>query len=227
MDRIPLSNSSAYLNSVPGDNDGQPVIVLPGGGYGIIAPGEAEPIAEIYAKSGFDAYVLHYTVTNDHGGEAMDFNKDDPFSFPPLADLAEAMAVISKKRPDKKIILAGYSAGGHLGFYYSVLSKPHMPKAAALVLCYPAIWYKGYSESDIPKLLEFAADSFPPLFLVHGLNDNMVDPASSLSLTEAMRRLGLPFECHFFADMPHAQPEYRKEWYPLAIKWLNGTAGAS
>jgi len=222
MKMIPL-DGGAFLIRYSDHSSGAPVIELPGGGYHVIAPGEGVPIAEIYTREGFDPYILHYSVFESSGSADFDMNKADPFAFTPLHDLSEAMDVVSSHCEGEKIILAGFSAGAHLAFYYSLFAKSPRKKASHLVLCYPAIWYQGFDKNDVSDLLESVSADFPPLFFVHGLNDQMVNPTSSLWLAETLQSLNLPFESHFFSDMPHAQPLYNDDWMNLAVEWIRRT----
>jgi acetyl esterase/lipase len=92
------------------DNKKSPaVIVCPGGGYLRTADKEAEPVAYKFAKNGFKAFVLRYS-TNWTGHS----------EFPqPLFDLAKAILILRKNADEwgidsNKVVLCGFSAGGHL-----------------------------------------------------------------------------------------------------------------
>lgn len=78
------------------------VIVVPGGGYVTVC--DEEESAMQYSAAGFHAAVLKYSVV--------------PHLFPEaLFDLAEAVALMRKNLEEwkiSKVVLCGYSAGGHL-----------------------------------------------------------------------------------------------------------------
>ncbi|MBO6217955.1 MAG: alpha/beta hydrolase [Treponema sp.] len=82
------------------------VLVIPGGGYSHYGQREQEAIAIKMNSLGFHAAILHYTLA--------------PMRFPQaLCDAANAVALIRKNAENwhvdsNKIILAGFSAGGHL-----------------------------------------------------------------------------------------------------------------
>lgn len=85
------------------------VIVCPGGGYAFTSDREAEPIALKFNSVGLHSVVLWYTTG--------DVNKNTPQYA--LLELAKCMKIV-KENADKwlvdteKIILCGFSAGGHL-----------------------------------------------------------------------------------------------------------------
>ena len=55
------------------------------------------------------------------------------------------------------------------------------------------------------------AAGLPPTFLIHGTADQLVPPAASEVLFEALVQAGVPAELHMYADQPHAfagKPEF-------------------
>ena len=42
------------------------VLIIPGGGYQFCSDREADPVAFAYLKAGYDAFVLRYSVGNQH-----------------------------------------------------------------------------------------------------------------------------------------------------------------
>ena len=82
------------------------ILIIPGGGYGMCAPREGEPIAMAFLSHGFNAFVLNYSAGHK--------------AFP--AHLIEASMAVKHIRdnaeeyridPDK-VFVVGFSAGGHL-----------------------------------------------------------------------------------------------------------------
>ena len=118
------------------------VLVIPGGGYSHYGEREQEAIAIKMNSLGFHAAILHYTLA--------------PMRFPDaLVDLANAVALIRENAEkwhikSEKIILCGFSAGGHLAaslgaFWKSDFLKSYISHEAEkikpnfLCLCYPVV----------------------------------------------------------------------------------------
>ena len=84
------------------------IVICPGGGYEHVSPREGEPIALQFMTTGAHAAVLRYDVS----GQGAEFPQH-------LLELAASVAYVRKHaaeyciNPDK-ILVAGFSAGGHL-----------------------------------------------------------------------------------------------------------------
>jgi acetyl esterase/lipase len=107
-----ISENSPELRNTPK----KVVLVLPGGGYQMTSDREAEPIAKAYFAAGFNTFVLRYSVQ----GEAV--------MYAPLIDALRAVKYIRDHAEqwniDKdKIIVCGFSAGGHLAASAGTLWK--------------------------------------------------------------------------------------------------------
>lgn len=122
------------------------VLIIPGGGYGHFGRHEQENVALKMNSLGFSAGILHYSLKNEQ----------KPMKFPqPILDAGEAVAFIRRNAEkwnldSDKIILLGFSAGGHLAaslgaFWNSNLISafsnlsPEEIKPNFLVLSYPVI----------------------------------------------------------------------------------------
>ena len=79
-----------YLQEVGGEfgfGARSAVLVLPGGGYVMCSDLEADPVALAYARAGYQAFVLRYTVGPD-------------CVWPePLADYEQAIPTVQRQRP--------------------------------------------------------------------------------------------------------------------------------
>ena len=89
------------------------VVIFPGGGYGMVSEREAERIAMAYNAAGFHAAVVYYCV--------------EPHTHPlPIQNAANAVAML-RENAEKwnidtdKVIVCGFSAGGHLAASLSAL----------------------------------------------------------------------------------------------------------
>lgn len=127
------------------------VIVCPGGGYTFLSDREGVYVAEAFAAAGIRPFVLEYSIA--------------PNKFPAaLMELAESVRIVKKGsaeygiNPDK-VIVCGFSAGGHLAASIGVLwNKPFLAEAlgvdkndirpAGVILSYPVISSGKYAHVD-------------------------------------------------------------------------------
>ena len=92
------------------------VLVLPGGGYYMTSDREAEPVAKAFFAAGMNAFILRYSV------------KEEAVGYAPLLDAAAAMKYIRDHADEwnidkDKIVVCGFSAGGHLAASLGTLWK--------------------------------------------------------------------------------------------------------
>ncbi|MCH5193865.1 MAG: alpha/beta hydrolase [Oscillospiraceae bacterium] len=198
------------------------VIICPGGGYEYCSVREAEPIALRYAAYGVAAFVLRYSCVNK--------------KFPTaLLEAAQAMAYVRKNAeelgvdPDK-IMICGFSAGGHLAASLAVHwnksfitdalgGDRELYKPNGTVLCYPVITsgekrHDGSivniaGESPSAEMLETLSlekqvtKDTPPTFLWHTADDGCVPVENTLMFASALAAEGIPFACHIFKEGVH------------------------
>ncbi|MFA9466594.1 MAG: alpha/beta hydrolase [Velocimicrobium sp.] len=199
------------------------VLICPGGGYARTSPKEGEPIALQMISMGFHACVLHYSCS--------------PAVFPTaLNQLAKSIKYIRESAEEwhvnaDKIIVLGFSAGGHLvaslGTFWNkefLLRGLNVEKEEiqpnALVLSYPVITSGEYAHKDsfINLLGDRATDSnwrqlvslekqidetMPKSFIWHTFEDQAVPVENSLALATAMRKANVPFSLHIFEKGGH------------------------
>lgn len=198
------------------------VVICPGGGYEFTSDREAEPVALQFMASGYNAFVLRYSVS--------------PARYP--AALLQLSAAVSYIRSNaekfhvdvNKIAVCGFSAGGHLaaslGVFWqeqfiaeSLKIKEGANRPNALILSYPVITSGkfGHAGSFSSLLGENAAPGFlekmslenqvsekvPPAFIWHTFNDTCVPVENSLLFASALREHGIPFEMHIFPEGVH------------------------
>lgn len=194
------------------------IVICPGGGYRYVSDRENTPVAAQFLAMGCHVMVLDYSVA--------------PARFPAaLLELAASVALIRRHAdgwmvdPDK-IILCGFSAGGHLacslGAFWNqeFVSKPlgHVPdevKPNGMILCYPVITAGSecHKDSFINLLGENAEDPHlrkivslehqvgshtPKTFLWHTWTDQAVPAANSLVLAHALYKAGINVEMHLY-----------------------------
>lgn len=165
------------------------IIVCPGGGYQFLSGREEEIIAMQYAAAGLQAFVLHYGV-GEHAA-----------NYVPLIQACSAIRYIREHaqelnvRPDR-ILITGFSAGGHLAASASTMYRHDAVKAAFLtyfgdentalgrpdgsILCYPVISSGVYAHRGSFWMLCGSADASEEAmreFSAELLVDNDTPPA--------------------------------------------------
>ncbi len=226
-----LAGSSAVLTactrdpvgSVADERERWGVLILPGGGYSVVAPAEGEPVALAFLAAGMQAFVLEYSVAPHRWPES-------------FFEAAAAMAFLRKNAAryrisPHRIAVCGFSAGGHLaGCLSNLWCDPLIPDSLGLaptdvrpdaaVLCYPVISAAASAEgstfanllgddwrsSSLVKLsLETSVTSAnPPAFLWCTWEDGSVPMENTLRYAQALRAEGVPFDLHVFQHGPHA-----------------------
>lgn len=197
------------------------VLICPGGGYTHTSDREAEAVAIQMNAMGFHAFILRYSCS--------------PAVFPvPQLEAAKAMTIIRKYGQDlhidiNKVILMGFSAGGHLAasigvfwnkeFLYGPLdTKPELIKPNGLVLCYPVITsgefahngsfnaLLGEKQKDLKQFVSLetqVTDDVPPAFIWHTFEDASVPVENSLLFAMELRKKKIPFELHIYPRGRH------------------------
>lgn len=124
----------AYL---PEDSAKRPaILILPGGAYVARSKNEEAPVAEYFFRMGYAAFTLAYSTMYPSFNPDKWGKVNQGAIFPgPLLDLGLAVLKIKEKadlwRVDQeKLILCGFSAGGHLAASY--LTGWHGPELAEL-----------------------------------------------------------------------------------------------
>lgn len=221
---------TAYLHEEAGSNgyEKRPaVLIMPGGGYEICADSEADPPALAYARAGYQAFVLRYSVGKH-------------FRWPlPLADY-EAAAEMIEKNSEKWMIdmsgfvIMGFSAGGHLAASALTLSEY---KPAAAVLIYPVIYKYAADKAHpgMPDPIRYVTKDTCPCFLAAARDDPSVDIRNTLTMELVLTEKGVPFESHIYSFGGHAfstadewllrRPVSRRvhNWVDDSLDWLKET----
>ena len=258
--RVPLSDESdkVYLDAYIADKIAgftrKAIVVIPGGGYSqVCSDREGEPIAMAFMPHGFNAFVLHYSVDGAtfptqriELSRAIKYVKDNALEL----DI-----------DPEKVFTVGFSAGGHLSASAGVLWKNSEVQAAidapygytkpkGTMLIYPVINgdYHRYSFAHLLGKPDFDeceknkvsidrnidSDS-APAFILHTVNDKVVDVRNSIEASHAYADAGVPFEMHIYPDSPHgvalgneitgSNPEWIRpniaEWIRMAAYWAD------
>ena len=203
------------------------VLVLPGGGYVGHADNEAEPVVEWLTLLGLSASVFRYPVRVRHPG-------------PLEAVRAEVRRI--KDNGAEKVVLLGFSAGGHLAGQLALTASPSDPERVdAAMLGYPVVsmeldTHRGTQIELLgrtPDTAERAATSLdrlvtasaPPFFIWHTANDPSVPVQHSYLLAQALARQEVPHALHVFPDGVHGLGLARgageaEFWTALCASWL-------
>ena len=211
----------------PGTANGSAVVILPGGGYQHLAGNlEGRQFADWFTAQGFRAFILSYRLPS-HG-----------YLLPvPLLDARRAVQLVRARAEDyhiapNRIVLIGFSAGGHLAALAATQPVPGDPNAEDaidrvssrpdyLVLGYP--WLGAVSldyshlnyckefhlEEQCAELVKrydpdlFVSKDTPPTFIYHTFDDRTVPIEQSLGFFQALIRAGVQTEYHVFASGAH------------------------
>ena len=225
ISKISRPTLSIYLPSKEKAN-GTAVIILPGGGYSIVATGhEGADVAKRFTDMGVAAFVVKYRIPNI---ETM-VNPE----IGPLQDAQQAIKTVREGAKQwnidpSKIGIMGFSAGGHLastaGTHYN---KSYISNAGNtslrpdfMLLIYPVISFtdaighigsrdnligKNPSQQKITEYsneLQVTGDT-PPTFLVHASDDNVVNPENSIVFYQALIKNHVAAEMHIYEAGGH------------------------
>lgn len=225
-----------------GPNTGVTVMVMPGGGYEILAVDlEGTEVCDWLTAHGITAVLLKYRVPG-HPGPV----RTSPMA---LADAQRALGLLRQHAKDwhlnpHKLGVLGFSAGGHLAIALSTQPRTYKPvDAADRQSCRPDFAvpiYPGHvavrnahqpielGEGDTHYGLNPAVrvtKDTPPTFLLQD-EDDPVDPVeNSLLYFTALRHARVPAELHIYAQGGHAfglRPTQRPvtRWPALFETWL-------
>lgn len=209
---------------------GAAVIILPGGGYTILAMShEGKDYAKWLNERGITAILVKYRVSG----------KDEAaYQFPvPLLDARRAIRTARSKAAEwgidpKKIGVMGSSAGGHLASMCATMWAETLPEETSddidkqpcrpdfAVLVYPVIamgesWGHGGSARRLigakpaPELVARVSTEkrvnkeTPPCFLVHAADDGGVPLRNSLEFAARCAEHKVPVVCHVFSQGGH------------------------
>jgi acetyl esterase/lipase len=199
------------------------IVICPGGGYVHTSDREAEPIAIKLNAMGFHACILRYSVK--------------PAVFPTaLCQLAKVVRLVRDNAERwnvdaNKIIVMGFSAGGHLTaslgvFWNKELLLKNLPytneqiKPNGMILSYPVITsgqnaHRGSfeallgSQCEDPEFLNLlslenqVSEETPPTFLWHTFTDTAVPVENSLLFANALVKHKIPLEMHIYPQGVH------------------------
>jgi acetyl esterase/lipase len=213
-----------------GQRSGAAVVILPGGGYGILAmQHEGHDYAKWLNQRGIAGIVVKYRVSG---------NATFGYQFPvPLLDARRALRTVRARAAEwgldpHKVGVMGSSAGGHLASMCATLFGEQLDgegddaidrqdcRPDFAILVYPVIAMaepyghtgsrKNLLGNDPPRgLLERVSTErrvtaqTPPCFLVHAADDGGVPVRNSLEFAARCAEAKVPVVCHVFAKGGH------------------------
>jgi len=212
------------------------VIICPGGGYRTTSDRESEPVALQFNSMGYHACVLRYSIK--------------PIEYPvALLQLARTISYIRENSKEwnidrNKIIVCGFSAGGHLAANMGTMwNEPFISetigvsqeqiKPNGMILSYPVISSGEFAHKEsIVNLLGSQYDDIAekvslekcvdmntvPAFIWHTVSDNIVPVENSLLLAEAMQKNNISFELHIYPKGRHGLSLATEETGNFAIQ---------
>lgn len=203
--------------------NGSTILIIPGGGYKwVVVEKEGFEGARYFNTLGYDVYVLKYRLPHQ-GWKAS--------SDTPLQDAQRAVRKIrSLRNNDSKVIVMGFSAGGHLAgslcqrfdapVYDAVDAADSLSARPDLgILVYPVALMRAPHAHEGSRInligdgtdVQFAKYDLttapnpegPPIFMLHALDDEAVPVENSLTLVAAYRKAGVPAVIHTFEKGGH------------------------
>ncbi len=193
---------TALLQEVGGEFAGitkrPAVIVLPGGGYGMCSDREADPVALEFARMGYQAFILRYTVRAT----------EKELIWPhPVNDYDEAFDLIRAHSDEwhvdmDRIAVCGFSAGGHLAACAATVAK-NRPRAA--ILGYPAILEDicAFCAPGLNLPAQEIDTKTPPCFIMAARDDTVVNVKNATAFADALNDHGINFELHIYSYGGH------------------------
>ena len=223
---------------------GAAMVILPGGGYGGLAPHEGKGYADWLVTNGISCFVVKYRL-GSHG-----------YRHPRmLEDAARAVRLVRARTGEwridpKHVGIMGSSAGGHLASTLLTHFDPGQPDATDPVeressrpdlgvLCYPVITmgpntHNGsknnlLGKDPAPELVKLLSNELqvtkdtPPCFIWHTWEDKAVKVENSLEFAAALQKAGVPFDLHVYQKGAHGLGLGKNHpWARDCVCWLEG-----
>lgn len=214
---------TAY-SPAPDKRNGASMLILPGGGYEMLAPHEGVTFAEWLVAHGITCYVLQYRL-GSHG-----------YRHPIMLDdaargLRMTRAFARRDNLDTaRVGIIGSSAGGHLASTLLTHFDAGQPNASDPIeressrpdlgiLCYPVISSSAFShpgsfknllgENPPAELVRHLSNELhvtsdtPPTFIWHTAEDPVVPVENAFLFASALHKAGVPFDLHVYEKGRH------------------------
>ena len=208
-------------------------LVIPGGSYKIIGEVEALPICKKFFSLGYSSALLRYSVFPSH--------------YP--TQYNQGLLSIKKLSSKfKKIILIGFSAGGHLTGLLGTSGKDKLYNTIGMILCYPVIsfvnnvhafsrynFFGGKNDTEEKEWEKFSVENRVnnetiPTFIWTIKNDNTVPYENTLAMIDSLKKYGIKHDYKIYKEGVHGMAladefdirngniGYKNE---LVARWIN------
>ena len=223
-----------------GKNTGAAVVVLPGGGFQVLAIDlEGTEVCEWLTPKGITCVLLKYRVPSEPYDWRCDCRPDNlTTSTRSLEDVQRTIGLVRLHASEwhidpHKIGVLGFSAGGYLAAEISTKYRQRLyarvddaDKESArpdfAVLVYPG--HLATANDTLNPNVPVTSDT-PPTFLVQAENDTTDGVHQTLAYYPALKNAGVPVEMHLYAQGGHAFGLRRTQfpitdWPRLVEVWL-------
>lgn len=238
-----ITEPTLTVYKAEGENSGKAVVIIPGGGYGLVAMyHEGYDLAEVLASQGITAAVLKYRLPNPA-------SSDQPHLVP-LSDARRALKMLREKAVKYgfnkgEVGALGFSAGAHLVAVTTLWAsddEEEAPNFTALIygISSPiknklnwlkeSLYHRELTESEVTqnRLLDLVSADTPPAFLVHAYDDEVCSVEESTLYAQKLFEHGVNVEMHLFPEGGHGFGMGQKEngtdqWVGLFVNWVKLT----
>ena len=235
-----ITEPTLTVYKAEGENTGKAVIIIPGGGYGLVAMyHEGYDLAKVLANQGITAAVLKYRLPNPQ-------SSDRP-ELVPLTDARRCIKMLRGKADEygfqrDKVGVIGFSAGSHLATAASLwecVDEEEKPDFSALIYgvtnlsemnqnwLESSLYFRKLTEEEVAQnqLLDWVSKDAPPAFLVHAYDDDTCKVEESILYAQKLFEHNVSVEMHLFPEGGHGFGMGRKQdgtdqWVGLLVNWL-------
>ncbi len=235
-----ITNPSLTVFKAQGKNLGKAVLILPGGGYELVAMyHEGYEVAKRLAAEGITAAVLKYRLPHPK-------SSNEPHMVP-ITDTRRALYLLRTMAltygiDKNKVGIMGFSAGSHLATVASLWETKNIwekPNYSALIYgvtqlsldnkkwLEESLYFRPLTQREQKQntLLDLIDKKTPPAFLVHAYDDEVCPVSESTMYAKKLRDNGVMVETHLFARGGHGfglgkPKDGTDQWLKLFVNWL-------
>ena len=239
-----VTRPTMTVYSPTGKNTGAAVVVLPGGGFQMLAMDfEGTEICDWLTSKGVTCVLLKWRVPSiPYVWQCQCRPHNHDLSTPSVQDVQRTMRLVRANAAKwgvdpHKIGVIGFSAGGFLvaeisthfdtPLYQAIdaADRESMRPDFAIAV-YPG--HLAMKDNDIvlaPEIADHITAKTPPTFLVQNEDDDVDSIEDSLSYYMGLKKAGVPVELHAYAQGGHAFGLRKKTlpvgvWPELVEKWM-------